>query len=336
MDTNGVRTGRGAGTPGTAGAGTLDADMVLGKGALIDNRDLPLSVQFRDGDTNILGVPANAPTADYIFNLLDDPQGKDIEIGFTFDGGGGHWVTLVGMTTFTNGSRYVAIHDPGDRAKALPKTDVYPIGTRDVDGVTYVEIQGYGKRNFVDIVVAECPQPTSEIQQTHSLSPGQAVNIPGIDTTGFDGDGPYTFQAVPTGLIDFGGGNLNSAPPDGLSIDPATGAITGTAPASAPPSDVAVWVFETDTGKRVAKVRKTFDEIGCQDVCADANCDGVVDSADTAFFAVALLHGETGWAALFGGMPPCDFCVNDTNGDGHVNGADVQKFTGAVLNGSCP
>lgn len=56
---------------------------------------------------------------------------------------------------------------------------------------------------------------------------------------------------------------------------------------------------------------------------ADANCDSVVNAADVAALAAAMV-GPAGTA--------CSPCAGDVNGDGVVNGADVQAFVCAVTN----
>ncbi|MGE3180284.1 MAG: hypothetical protein AB7N71_01535 [Phycisphaerae bacterium] len=75
---------------------------------------------------------------------------------------------------------------------------------------------------------------------------------------------------------------------------------------------------------------------GCNGVCADANCDGVVTVSDIGFFVTAVAQGEAAWNAAFpGGSASCGYCVNDTNGDGFVTVSDIGPFVNAVTSGGC-
>jgi hypothetical protein len=61
----------------------------------------------------------------------------------------------------------------------------------------------------------------------------------------------------------------------------------------------------------------------------DANCDGVVDTADIDSFVLAIVD-EAAWRATHG----CDFvCANDTNGDGAVDTGDIDAFVTLVVSG---
>ena len=70
-------------------------------------------------------------------------------------------------------------------------------------------------------------------------------------------------------------------------------------------------------------------------VCADANCDGLVNGSDIAFFVAAVIGGEAGWNGEFGGMAPCPFSNNDVNTDTFVDLGDVADFANALLSGGC-
>lgn len=137
--------------------GTTDANMVNGKKQFIEDNDLDIEVEFRDGNTTINDQEQEKPSYKFIWDALE--AGSDIEMGFTFDdaGGGGHWVTLVGGIHFSDGSYGVYIHNPDDGEE---KTVYHDLTLRD-DG--YLEMDGYGRSHFIDIVVTESyvPEPSS-------------------------------------------------------------------------------------------------------------------------------------------------------------------------------
>ncbi|TWT40601.1 hypothetical protein RAS1_43140 [Phycisphaerae bacterium RAS1] len=66
-------------------------------------------------------------------------------------------------------------------------------------------------------------------------------------------------------------------------------------------------------------------------VCADANCDGIVDILDINAFILAV-QSQTAWEAMFS----CDYlCANDVNGDSGVDVLDINSFVDAVNAGAC-
>ncbi|TWT44101.1 hypothetical protein RAS1_05080 [Phycisphaerae bacterium RAS1] len=71
-------------------------------------------------------------------------------------------------------------------------------------------------------------------------------------------------------------------------------------------------------------------------LCADSNCDGLINILDINFF-IAALNSQSAWEAEFGGGgPTCDFvCANDTNQDGDVNILDINDFIEALEVGKC-
>ena len=64
-------------------------------------------------------------------------------------------------------------------------------------------------------------------------------------------------------------------------------------------------------------------------VCADTNCDGVVDTADIDNFVYVVVNGQP--------APGCPTSLQaaDTNGDGVVDTADIDSFVAAVVGGGC-
>lgn len=72
-------------------------------------------------------------------------------------------------------------------------------------------------------------------------------------------------------------------------------------------------------------------------LCGDSSNDGAINTGDIDFFVQAVLNGEAGWQALFGGNAPCPYLLsNDINGDGVVNTGDIDPFVNLLLNnGPC-
>jgi hypothetical protein len=69
-------------------------------------------------------------------------------------------------------------------------------------------------------------------------------------------------------------------------------------------------------------------------ICADTNCDGVIDFFDIDPFVTALVAGQAEWEATH----DCDFFVaNDINADGIVDFFDIDPFVTAIVGGNgCP
>lgn len=129
--------------------GTSDEDMVNGKKSYIKDKKLPLTVEAQD-DEGASGATKTKPTAEFLIEQLK--KGQDVEIGFTFTGGGGHWVTAVGVVRM-GGKLGVYINDPDDNKSGAR---FYELVKRS-DG--FLELKGYGKHNYIDIIVAESPKP---------------------------------------------------------------------------------------------------------------------------------------------------------------------------------
>ena len=87
--------------------------------------------------------------------------------------------------------------------------------------------------------------------------------------------------------------------------------------------DGKVYYFHNGNGNLVALERvQSF-------VCADTNCDGVVDTADIDNFVYVVVNGVP--------APGCPTSLQaaDTNGDGVVDTADIDSFVAAVVAGGC-
>jgi hypothetical protein len=64
-------------------------------------------------------------------------------------------------------------------------------------------------------------------------------------------------------------------------------------------------------------------------VCADTNCDGVVDTADIDNFVYVVVNNQPAPGC------PTSLLAADTNGDGVVDTADIDSFVAAVVAGGC-
>ena len=120
--------------------GVTDENFIAGKEELVDELELPVVTKHQDdGDGQI-------PESDWIVSELDDDE--DVELGMTFDEGGGHWVAAVGYTTYPNGDIVVKVHDPDD---GLDGDVYYRLGMRG----DYPSLLDYPLLNVIDIVVSE-------------------------------------------------------------------------------------------------------------------------------------------------------------------------------------
>ena len=157
-------------------SGTTDANMVNGKKQFIKDKGLPLTVEGQDNN-GAGGLAKAKPTFDFLLEQLR--KGQDVEMGFTFTGGGGHWVTVVGLVRFGN-KLGVFIHDPDDGDKGTPKTQFYELERRS-DG--YLKMKGYGADHYIDIIVAESPSAKCPTQKpTAMVSPAQPSASSGHST----------------------------------------------------------------------------------------------------------------------------------------------------------
>jgi hypothetical protein len=86
--------------------GVTAANFTKGKKNITKYLKLPIETHCQgDGEGQI-------PTVDFICSELEKCQ--DVELGMAFDGGGGHMVTVVGYTKYSDGSVKLKIHDPDD------------------------------------------------------------------------------------------------------------------------------------------------------------------------------------------------------------------------------
>jgi len=138
--------------------GTTDGNMIKGKLQFIADNNLPLTVEFQDdglggSDITHAGKTAKAqgtkPTFDWIFEQLQ--KGQDVELGMTWKGGGGHWVTLTGAFEFF-GVKMISYNDPDDKKT---QTKFSFLGESE-ENAGFLEVESEAD-NTVDIVVAESP-----------------------------------------------------------------------------------------------------------------------------------------------------------------------------------
>lgn len=137
--------------------GVADDDFIQGKKDIAKQLGLPIETHCQDdGEGQI-------PTVDFICSELEKCQ--DVELGITFDGGGGHWVTVVGCTKYSDGSVKLKIHDPDDD---LIGDVYYWVEPRPQSGgylslINYKDKNGNNLPNKIDIVCAESPAPVGGI-----------------------------------------------------------------------------------------------------------------------------------------------------------------------------
>jgi len=120
--------------------GVVDPNFIKGKRDISAALGLPIQTDYQDdGEGQI-------PDPEWILGQLD--LCADVELGMTFDGGGGHWVTAVGYVRYANGDVLIKVHDPDDGVAG----DVYYwLGYRD----GYPSLLDYPLLNRIDIAVSE-------------------------------------------------------------------------------------------------------------------------------------------------------------------------------------
>jgi hypothetical protein len=88
---------------------------------------------------------------------------------------------------------------------------------------------------------------------------------------------------------------------------------------------VGTWALGFDDGRN--ELWATLQQYFSYRRAGDTNCDGELDVADIAAFALAVVD-PAGYAAAY---PACNPDRADMNGDGLVDGLDIQTFVNALL-----
>jgi len=152
-----------------------DFDYIWGKLQYLGDNVDPnkISVKYQDdsyggnitnnGVTAIDKGGAGNPTADFILSELKD--GEDVELGITWDGGGGHWVDLIGGGT-TLGVPWVAFVHDAKQGDNTTGTGLFEGGMgfsylQDTDSDGYLNFANFidGSAGEVDIVVSQSVVP---------------------------------------------------------------------------------------------------------------------------------------------------------------------------------
>lgn len=140
----------------SAATGTQLKDFFEGKKKYIKDKGLPLVVEGQDGFFGIEGLTQTKPTVEFLIEQLKKGQDVEIDLGWiTGDKrNGGHFLTVVGIARVGNKTR-IYVNDPDDGKQ---KTQVFELEARTKDPFKgFLQLKGYGKDHFVDLVVAESP-----------------------------------------------------------------------------------------------------------------------------------------------------------------------------------
>ena len=199
--------------------GTTDHNMLAGKLRLINEFGLPLEVHFQDdglGGGDVVTPDGTArgqgttPTFAWIVDQLD--QGQDVELGMTWSGGGGHWVTLQGKIDFGPGAMgiwYRSDHEQGTSG-GTDSTDFSWLGT---DGNGFLKLLNESD-NYVDITVAESPTGTGFDYILGDINGNGVAN--GVDVSygvnyfkGFGDAPPFQADCPGHGLL-YAAGDVNA------------------------------------------------------------------------------------------------------------------------------
>ncbi len=166
-----------------SGPGVRDSAFLTGKLTYLANNNLGNRVtvnhQARNdegvggGDFTAAGLTSHgngaAPTAAFIQQEVC--AGEDVELGFIYPNGGGHWVDLTGAGTILGVPwiTYKSDHDQSNDAAGTTKTDFSFLVDSDADGL--LNLVNEGTRPNAQIVVSESPAPASNVPEV----PGSAA-----------------------------------------------------------------------------------------------------------------------------------------------------------------
>jgi hypothetical protein len=165
------------------GSGVRDDAFLTGKLTYLANNNLGnkvvVSHQARNdegvggGDFSAAGLTSHGngakPTAAFIQQEIC--AGEDVELGFIYPGGGGHWVELTGAGSILGVPfiTYKSDHDQSDDTKGTDKTDFSFLSDSDGDGL--LNLVNEGTKPNAQIVVSESPAPPSNVPEV----PGSAA-----------------------------------------------------------------------------------------------------------------------------------------------------------------
>ncbi len=156
--------------------GTSDLNAIKGRLQFIRDYNLPLSVEFQDdalNDVNHANSRAvqrgNQPSFSWIFEQLENR--KAVEVGISWRGGGGHWLTLVGAVEFM-GIRMLFYHDPIDGPGRIRFSFVAP-GEAGDPFPNFLEFKAE-PHNSMDMAVATgVNRPTGIAEESSAALPGR-------------------------------------------------------------------------------------------------------------------------------------------------------------------
>ncbi|NQU48856.1 MAG: hypothetical protein HQ519_09435 [Planctomycetes bacterium] len=161
------------GTSRTDAEGVGDDEFLEGKLEFIDTFNIPLDVKHQDdgpvggGDFTRHGLTSkgkgNRVTWEFIMHEIE--HGEDVELGWTYPGGGGHWVTLTGAGKIKGVPFVTYLHDtlqtdedPNDNKGLLPGFSFL----EDTNGDGMLNASSEFGKPEVDIVVSESPKASPE------------------------------------------------------------------------------------------------------------------------------------------------------------------------------
>jgi len=166
-----------------SGPGVADNAFLTGKLTYLANNNLGNKVvvnhQARNdegvggGDFSAAGLTSHGngakPTAAFIQQEIC--AGEDVELGFIYPGGGGHWVELTGAGSILGVPfvTYKSDHNQADDTKGTDKTDFSFLVDSDADGL--LNLVNEGTKPNAQIVVTESPAPQSNVPEV----PGSAA-----------------------------------------------------------------------------------------------------------------------------------------------------------------
>jgi hypothetical protein len=125
--------------------GTSDPNFIAGKNQYVIDKTLPI-------ETHVIGSIGRTPDPQAVF--IELAKGQDVELSVVWTGGGGHWVTLVGMIQI-DGAYGIWYNDPDDGKTQTNFSWLTNSNSR---------VAGFGSANRIDTTVAESvPEPSPRL-----------------------------------------------------------------------------------------------------------------------------------------------------------------------------
>ncbi len=180
------------------GNGVKDGNFIRGKLDIIEAYNLPIKVKYQDngyqGDVKSTSGNSSAkchdatntsyPTKEWMMGELKDKE--DVEVGFTYPSGKGHWVVLTGTHSVSGRPGIFYKHDGKQKKTEAKEVKQEHSWIKEEDGKMKLSNEGNA---VIDIVVSESfdpdyqPEPSSESFNKYcqsikrTIAPGRSISL---------------------------------------------------------------------------------------------------------------------------------------------------------------